>query len=160
MKNTSLFTIFAFISVGLISCLKTNEVRPAASVTAKSDTSTTLATNTSLVGNWNIVTDTISFEADTMYHGTPSDHYIFTKYANLYIKSAFNNYTDTAVYSISGTDTLQWINSYWSEAGSVIRGTSSVGAYTITSVSLHSLILTQNGITPEGRRYEQITLKK
>ncbi len=150
MKSTVTVILLAIIAAGLTSCLKPNEVQPVKPVVAKSDTSTTLATNISLVGNWNIVTDTVYLEGSpiypggsAMYYGTPADHYIFTKYANLYIKSAFNNYTDTAVYSISGTDTLQWVNSYWSQGGAAIKGRSEKGAYTITSISLHSLILTQ-----------------
>jgi hypothetical protein len=156
-----------FLAIGLNSCEKKNVgfLRPL--IFAKSDTSTTPISHTELVGNWNIVTDTVYLEGSPTYpgssfkyYGTPSDHYIFTKYANMYIKSAFNNYTDTAVYIISGTDTLKWINSYFSQAGSVIKGPSQTGAFIIMSISPHSLIISQSGLTPEGHRYEEITFKK
>jgi len=95
-----------------------------------------------------------------MYYGTPADHYIFTKYANMYIKSALYNYTDTGVYTIADVNELTWVNSYSSEAGSVVRGLTSDGTFIITSLTAHSLVLTQNAFTPDGPRFEVITFKK
>jgi hypothetical protein len=160
MKRIIFITIPALILIGLFSCKKINGVKPGNSNTSKPDTSTTLISNTELVGNWNVVTDSISFLADTMYYGTPADHYIFTKYANMYIKSTLNNFTDTAVYTIANVNELTWINSYGSIAGSIVRGPSSNGTFIITSLTAHSLVLTQNFISTEGPRFEVITFKK
>jgi len=166
MKQLSSITFIAFITIITVeSCKKPPAVTPGTpsknniKVTPKSDTSTILTVNTELVGNWNIVSDTISFEADTMYHGKAADHYIFTKYGNLYIKSALNNYIDTAIYTITN-NSVHWINSYWSEGGAIIKGPSQVGAYQIATISDHSLVLTQNILTPEGYKFELIALKK
>jgi hypothetical protein len=167
MKSLTLITLLSFAAVVLFSCKKPNAVQPGGSINTKSDTSTALVNNPELIGDWNIVTDTVYLEgtaiypgASTMYHGTAADHYIFTKYANLYIKSGFNKYTDTAIYNISGTDTLHWINSYFSQVGVVIKGKSQTFPFTITSVSTHSLVLSQAVLTPEGHRFEQITFEK
>src|SRR3954470_13660214 len=102
MKNLLLLCAIAFIAIGFSSCSldNVNPQQPNVPITGKSDTSTTLIANTSLVGTWNIVTDTVSYLTNSMYHGTPTDHYIFTKYGNLYINNGFNSQIDTAVYTI------------------------------------------------------------
>jgi hypothetical protein len=176
MKNLNSIILLVLVAGGLNSCTKSDQVKPKNQNTSKSDTgktivsdtsktfvtdtSTTLVSNMELVGNWNIVADTVSSTNNFIYYGKPADHYIFTKYGNLFINSHFENYVDTAVYTISAENQLKWINSYFSDDGIVVKGPSAVGAFTITTLTAHSLVLTQNEITPEGIRYEMITFKK
>lgn len=128
----------------------------------KVDTSTTLVSNTQLVGNWQVVTDTISVPGNTiMYHGTAYDQFKFTKYGNLYISVGLEHLIDTAVYSITSiTNQVSWVNSYVSVNGQSTTIASTTGPYTITSVDTASLVLTSNVQTPGGIRYEQIKFKK
>ena len=86
--------------------------------------------------------------------------HIFTKYGNMYVKCALYNYIDTAVYTISSTNRLDWINSYSSQAGAVIKGPTSNGYFDITTITAHSLVLTQKIYSPDGIRFEVVTLKK
>lgn len=165
MKSIILLCLVTLIACCVVSCSKfvdgANPPPTQTGGTTSSDTSKTLIGNTSLVGNWNIVTDTVSFVSDAMYKGTASDHYIFTKYGNLYINSGFNQQVDTAVYSIStSANKVQWTNSYWSVNGVYSRSPTSVGAYVISNLTSTTLVLTQSAATPEGYRYEQITFKK
>lgn len=161
MKNIVSRILLVFITAGVISCVKKNEGMLRPLKVAKSDTSTTLITNTELVGNWNIVTDSISWSIDSVYRGTPGDHYNFTKYGNLYIRSAFENYTDTATYTISSSNILNWVNSYFSDIGGTITERSQVGPFTIATLTPNSLVITQKELTTLGGiRYEMITFKK
>jgi hypothetical protein len=167
MKNLFLACIILVIAGGFTACQLDN-VNPQTSMTTttptKSDTSVTLISNTTLVGNWNIVTDTIkdvSASQTVVYKGTPADHYIFTKYGNLYINSGYQNYVDTAVYTIGPNSKVEWANSYISVNGVSSRAPSSSGAFVIASVTTHSLVLTQDAITANGdERYESITFTK
>jgi hypothetical protein len=163
MKAISLLTIVVVIAIGLSSCnpehINPQQTKTSSTVTAKSDTNKTLITNTELVGTWNVVTDTVAFLVDTMYHGQPGDHYIFTKYGNIYINNNFDKFIDTGVYNISH-DTVQWASSYISQVGSGGYGLFFIGPFTISNLSNTSLVLTQFVISPDGYRYEQIALKK
>lgn len=164
MKNNILLSAIVLIVVGFNAC-KLDNLNPQnspAPTPVKVDTNKTIIANTALVGKWNIVTDTVSAGTiNLIFHGTPTDHYTFTKYGNLYINnSVFYNYVDTAIYSITNNTRVQWVNSYYSQNGAVITTPTSSGSYTITSISDHSLVLTQNAATPMGQRYEQITLSK
>jgi hypothetical protein len=96
-----------------------------------------------------------------MYHGVANDHYIFTKYGNLYINQALDNYVDTAIYAITSINySVSWVSTYTSVNGvSSTTQTSSV-PYSITSVDTASLVLTSNVQTTGGPRYEQIKFKK
>ena len=145
---------------GILSCAKKST--PIPNYTGKVDTNKTLITNKALVGNWNIVTDTISFQGNNiMYHGTPADHYNFTKYGNLYIKEGLQNFTDTAVYDISSINfQVSWINNYISVNGAVSTIPSNSPPYAITTLDSANLVLTSNYQTAQGQRYEQIKFKK
>jgi len=130
---------------------------------SKSDTSTSLIANTSIVGDWVVVTDSISnmsLNQDTTYHGTIADVYHFTKYGNLFAKSAFHGVIDTGVYTISTENKVQWINSFAQSDGATFGPGTTIGAFSITSVSQHSLVLTQHAISPGGELYHEITFKK
>lgn len=163
MKTIIPVIIIAFIAIiAFESCKKLPSVKPGNKLL--SDTSTTLISNTKLVGNWTIVTDSLSYQTDTVYRGTPADHYIFTTYGNLYIRSGFNNEIDTAVYTIKG-DTLSWQYSYASLFGKGGKTNGYNLGFIISAVTAHSLILTQGGFITGtaqygGRRYERITFKK
>jgi hypothetical protein len=162
MKRIASIILLAGIAATVISCVKQDQ--PNIQTTTgptKADTSTTVVSNTELVGNWNIVSDTVSYMTNNaMYHGTPADHFDFTAYGNLYIKNGFENQVDTAIYSISTSNKVQWTNYYTSVNGQFTREPLVVGAYTITSLAAHSLVLTQNLITPQGVRFEVITFQK
>lgn len=147
------------VTIGLSSCSK-NKVTP--SNNSHADTSMTLISNTALVGNWNIVTDTISYNGtNTMYHGVATDHYIFTKYGNLYINEAQYNYVDTAIYNINSLSySVSWLNSYISVNGVSSRTASTSAPYSITSLDTASLVLTSSIQSGNGPRYEQIIFKK
>jgi hypothetical protein len=163
MKRTGLIILLAFIAAVITSCVKQGQPAPQGTGTpTKTDTSTTVISNTELVGNWNIVSDTISYMANTaMYYGTPNDHFDFTAYGNLYIKNGFESQVDTAIYSVSTSNNkVQWTNNYTSVQGQSTRQPLAVGAYTITSLAAHSLVLTQNLSTPQGVRFEVITFQK
>jgi hypothetical protein len=159
MKYIYLLPLVAIVALIITSCSKSN-VKPTTST--KVDTSKTLIEDIRLVGNWNILTDTISYQgSNIMYHGVAADHYIFTKYGNLYINEGLENFVDTAVYSIASiTNSVSWINTYVSVNG-VFTTTQSISLpYSITSVDTTSLVLTSNASTAQGLRYEQITFKK
>jgi hypothetical protein len=166
MKNIKLLSILALIAAGFAACNldNVNPQQPPPTTTTPGkpvDTSKTVITNTSVVGNWNLVSDTLSYAGTyAMYRGVPNDHYIFTKYGNLYINVALNKYVDTAVYSISTTNKLQWVNTYTSANGVATTTQSSSAPFDITSVDAHNLVLTCNQSTVNGTRYEVIILNK
>ena len=160
MKNRGL--IILVVAVILYGCAKSNlsgtKTSPA---TSKSDTSTTLISNTELVGTWNVITDTVDEYGGTpntfpgvMYHGTPADHYIFTKYGNVYIKTGFQVKVDTGIYTISGTDSLNWVNYYLDFGGGGTRSITYQKGYIITALAADSLVLTQSGQDGTEFRYE------
>jgi hypothetical protein len=159
MKYAYLLPLAAIVALIITSCSKSS-VKP--STTTKVDTSKTLIVDLRLVGNWNILTDTISYMGNnTKYHGVAADHYIFTKYGNLFINEGLENFVDTAVYSVTSlTNSVSWINNYVGVNG-VSTTTQSVSLpYVITSVDSVSLVLTSNATTSQGPRYEQLTFKK
>jgi hypothetical protein len=161
MKNLFLLCLVAVFSIWFSSC-QVNNISPQQSIVIKNDTSTTLIQNIALVGYWNIVTDTISYQGNNvMYHGTAADHYIFTKYGNLYIKEGLDNLIDTAIYNINSlTYSTSWVNSYLSVNGVISTTASSSAPFAITSVDTASMVLTSNYSTGSGQRYEQLTFKK
>jgi hypothetical protein len=159
MKYVYLLPLAAIVALIITSCSKSS-VKP--TTTTKVDTSKTLIADLRLVGNWNILTDTISYQGNnTMYHGVAADHYIFTKYGNLYINEGLESFVDTAVYSVASiTNSVSWTNNYISVNG-VSTTTQSISLpYVITSVDSTSLVLTSNASTSQGPRYEQLTFKK
>ena len=165
MKGTSLFFLIALAASALPGCKVDNintgqQIISTPPVTGKSDTSKTLISNTSLVGNWSIITDTISFISNVMYRGQPADQYVFTKYGNVYINSAFQSYIDTGIYSVTPNSRVQWTNSFISVNGVSSRATSITGPYMISNLTDTTLTLTQSTNTSQGPRYEQIFLKK
>ncbi|WP_426671622.1 hypothetical protein ACPPVU_10325 [Mucilaginibacter sp. McL0603] len=159
MKYIYLLPLVAIVALIITSCSKSN-VKPTTST--KADTSNTLTADIRLVGNWNILTDTINFQGNgTIYHGVATDHFIFTKYGNLYIKEGLANLIDTAVYSVASiTNSVSWINTYISVNGAFSTIHSQSLPYVITKLDTASLILTSNASTAQGPRYEQITFKK
>jgi hypothetical protein len=163
MKSISIACVIVTLIAGFSAC-KLDTMKPAKITDGKSDTNFTLITDTTLVGKWTIVTDTISYlGTNTMYHGTVSDHYYFTKWGNLFINEGLNSLVDTAVYAISianSQNQVSWTNSYISVNGVASRAQSFSSLYNITSVNTTSLVLTSNIQTIQGPRYEQITFKK
>jgi|ERR1700761_8419761 hypothetical protein len=160
MKSTlSILFITAVIASGLWSCKK-NTITP--QQTGKADTSTTLISITALVGKWNIVSDTISYAGSAVgYKGVTGDHFIFTKYGNLYITEGLDNLIDTAIYAITPINNqLSWVNTYLSVNGQSTTLHSNSVPYDITSLDTASMVLTSNVQASGGIRYEQITLKK
>ncbi len=159
MKSLYLIAIVTVFSLTIVSCSKTS-VPP--STLGKVDTSKTLISDTRLVGNWAIVTDTISLAGNNVkYVGSAGDYYKFTKYGNLYIQEALDHLVDTAVYAISSTtNQVGWENLFISINGSSTTQTSITPSFVITHVDSVKLVLTQNASTTAGPRYEQITFKK
>lgn len=159
MKIIYIIAFIAVIGAAVSSCSK-SKVTP--NTSTKVDTSTTLIATKTLVGNWNIVTDTVSYNGNNvMYHGVATDYYKFTKYGNLYINEGLESYVDTGVYAISTINNqVAWVNSYSSVNGTVTRIQTYSPAYTITAVDTAKLILTSNASTNAGPRYEQIVFKK
>jgi hypothetical protein len=159
MKYIYTTSLLAIISIALSSCSKT-KITP--STLGKVDTSTTLISDIRLVGNWAIVTDTISLAGNNVkYVGSGGDYYKFTKYGNLYIQEALDHLVDTAVYAISSTtNQVGWENLYTSINGSSTTQASVSPPFVITHVDSVKLVLTQNAQTTAGPRYEQITFKK
>lgn len=160
MKIIYTIALITIVCTVMFSCSK-SEVIPYVAP-SKTDTSTTVVTNTTLVGNWNIVTDTISYAgSNVMYHGTAKDYYKFTKFGNLFINEGLNSYIDTALYGIeTSTSQVDWLNSYLSINGVISRNQTLSPAYTITAVDTARLILTSNVSTSFGQRYEKIIFKK
>ena len=155
--------VFALVvTIAVSSCVKSTVTPLNNNNSSRADTSTTLISNAALVGNWNIVSDTISYNGNnTMYHGVSTDHYIFSKYGNLYINEGLNNYVDTAVYAINSLNYLvAWQNLYISVNGVASRATSYSAPYAITSLDTASLVLTANAQSPSGTLYEKIVFKK
>ncbi|HVS94337.1 MAG TPA: hypothetical protein VHE59_20005 [Mucilaginibacter sp.] len=140
------------------SCTKDN---PPAIVSPKLDTSTTLINNTALVGKWNIISDSLSYQGVKIkYQGTTGDHYIFTKYGNLYIKEAFGgSIIDTAIYDVSNSYVLNWLNIYVNQNGNVSTIPTNSPPFNIRT-NADSLVLTSNVPTSQGQRYEEIKFIK
>ncbi len=163
MKNISIAVVILMLIAGFAAC-KLDTIKPTKITNGKSDTNFTLITDTTLVGRWTIVTDSISYlGTSTMYHGTSSDHYYFTKWGNLYINEGLNSLVDTAVYSISiahSQTQVSWANSYISVNGVSSREQSFSSLYNITSVNSTSLVLTSDIQTIQGPRYQQIRFTK
>jgi phage gp45-like len=162
MKNVFLFCAIALIAFEISSCSldNVNPQQPNVPITGKSDTSTTLITNTSLVGTWNIVTDTVAYNGNFMYHGTSGDHYIFTKYGNLYINNGFNAQVDTAVYTIYADNTVKWTTSYWKTNDVFSRQPLTVGPYKVSDLTSTTLTLTEDVKSNSSSYYEQIKFLK
>ncbi|HVV56581.1 MAG TPA: hypothetical protein VHC47_14705 [Mucilaginibacter sp.] len=141
------------------SCSKGNDIPT--EVSPKLDTSSTLISNTELVGKWNILTDSLSFQGNnTMYHGTSADHYIFTKYGNMYVKENFGgSVIDTAIYGISSSNVLNWLNIYTNVNGVASTSPTNSPPFSIV-LDADSLTLTSNVSTSTGQRYEQIKFIK
>src|SRR5437588_963430 len=162
MKIRILF-FAALLLIGIFSACKQNNITPKKNTTpglSPLDTSTTLIANTSLLGTWNVITDSVSaYMVDTIYHGKAGDNYIFTKYGNIYAKCAFHQFLDTGVYTLS-QDTMKWFTLYVAQAGSVIRSPVTTAQYVISNLTSTSLVLTQYDESPGGPRYEKITFKK
>jgi hypothetical protein len=159
MKYIYITSLVSIISIALFSCAKTKVIP---SNPTKVDTSTTLISDIRLVGNWSIVTDTISLAGNNVkYVGSAGDYYKFTKYGNLYIQEALDHLVDTAVYGISSTtNQVGWENLFVSINGSSTTQVSSTPSFVITHVDSVKLVLTQNAQTAAGPRYEQVTFKK
>ena len=162
MKSLYLIAIVTVFGITIFSCSRPH-VTP--SPQTKLDTSKTLIADVRLVGNWSIVTDTISLGGvggnSIKYIGSPGDYYKFTKYGNLYIQEALDHLVDTAVYGISSTtNQVGWDNIYTSINGSSTTIVSVTPSFVITHVDSANLILTQNAQTTAGPRYEQIVFKK
>jgi hypothetical protein len=115
-----------------------------------------------LVGNWSIVTDTVSTSGTgIMYHGSAGDYYKFTKYGNLYIAESLENLVDTAIYNIvSINNSVQWTNLYTRVNGVTTTLVTTSAPFTIVNVDSANLVLSQNVQTASGPHYEQITFKK
>ncbi|HTD98877.1 MAG TPA: hypothetical protein VK668_06300 [Mucilaginibacter sp.] len=162
MKKLFLIGAAALIAFGFSACSldHINPDQPPIISTGKSDTSKTPIANTSLVGTWNIITDSISYQTNTMYHGTPSDIYKFTQYGNLYVNNGFNAQIDTAVYAISTDNKLQFTTSYWSANGNYSRVPLAVGPFQISNLTSTTLTLTQNVKSTNGNYYEQLIFAK
>src|ERR1700744_1148415 len=133
MKKIYSIAIIAALAVTIVSCSKTS-VPP--STLGKVDTSKTLISDIRLVGNWSIVTDTISLAGNNVkYVGSAGDYYKFTKYGNLYIQEALDHLVDTAVYAIqSTTNQVAWQNNFISINGSSTTQVSVTPAFVITHV--------------------------
>jgi hypothetical protein len=159
MKFIYTIPLIAIIALAITSCSKTNNTPPP---TTRVDTSKNLVADKRLVGNWDIVTDTVSYNGNNvLYHGSAGDYYKFTNYGNLYIAESLGNLVDTAIYTIaSTTNQVGWVNLYTSINGQSTTVQSLSPPFTITHVDSTKLILTQNASTAAGVRYEQITFKK
>ena len=158
MKYIVILFAVVLYSYLLSSCSKDN---PPNIVSPKLDTSTTLINNTALVGKWNIVSDSLSYQGiNIKYTGTAGDHYIFTKYGNLYISEAFGGNTiDTAIYAVSNSYVLNWLNIYVNQNGNVSTIPVNSPPFNIR-LNADSLILLSNASTTQGQRYEQIKFIK
>lgn len=162
MKHWITLLFIAAMAVTIASCGKRND-QPTPVTPTQSDTSKNLIGNTTLVGDWNIVADTIINGGQVYpYQGIPGDHYHFTKYGNLFINSGFHAFVDTAIYGISvDSKAVQWVNSYISVDGQSSRTPSTAGVFEIKSVSDHSLFLSQDFTGANGiLRQERIWFSK
>ncbi len=153
MKNLIPVSLAVIITLALFSCHKDHDAGP-----------------TSLVGNWAVVTDstyntgigTSGPPSIKKYIGTAADHFDFTSNGKLYAREG-TFLVDTADYTIT-TDNLtneQKINlqySYIYSYGSTSKSGSS--SFDIRTLTDHSLVLTNNVITPGGAFYETLTLQK
>ncbi len=151
------------VTISVSSCVK-NTITPINNNnnSTQADTSTTLIGNTALVGNWNIVSDTISYNgSNTIYHGVATDHYIFSKYGNLYINEGLNHFIDTAVYAVNTLKyQVDWQTLYTSINGVASRVQSYSAPYTSTSLDTASMVLTADVQSASGPLYEKIVFKK
>ena len=159
MKIIYKISFIAFIGAALFSCSK-SKVTPATRKPV--DTSTTLISDTRLVGNWAIITDTIAINnSGQIYHGATGDYYKFTKYGNLYVAESSLNLVDTAIYAItSASNQVSWTNLFTSVNGTFTNQVTTAGPYTIVNVDAANLVLMQSVNNSGGSQYQKITLKK
>jgi hypothetical protein len=159
MKIIYKISFIAFIGAAIFSCSK-SKVTPV--TIGKVDTSKTRINDTQLVGNWAIVSDTISIgNSNVMFHGGSNDYYKFTEYGNLYISETYGLLVDTAIYGIqSGTNQVGWVNIYTRVNGVSTNTTTTTPPFTILNVDSANLVLQQNAQTSQGMRYEKLTFKK
>jgi len=159
MKIIYKISLVAFIGAALFSCSK-SKVTPVK--TSHVDTSKTLIADKRLVGNWAIVTDTISINGSgILYHGSAGDYYKFTNYGNLYIAEGLQNLVDTAVYTISSiSNQVGWTNLYTRVNGVTTTLTTTTGPLTIVTLDTANLVLSQSAQTSGGMQYQKITFKK
>ncbi|MBS1519363.1 MAG: hypothetical protein JST50_00085 [Bacteroidetes bacterium] len=159
MKIIYKISFVAFIGAALFSCSK-SKVTPVTS--SHVDTSTNLISDTKLVGNWAIVTDTVSINGTgIMYHGSAGDYFKFTKYGNLYIAEGLQNLVDTAIYAISSvTNQVGWTNLYTRVNGVTTTLVTTTAPFTIVTLDTANLVLSQSAQTSSGIHYETITFKK
>jgi len=159
MKIIYKISFITFIGAALFSCSK-SKVTPVK--TSHVDTSKTLIADKRLVGNWAIVTDTISINGSGItYHGSAGDYYKFTNYGNLYIAEGLQNLVDTAVYTISSiSNQVGWTNLYTRVNGVTTTLTTTTGPLTIVTLDTANLVLSQSGQTSGGTQYQKITFKK
>jgi hypothetical protein len=159
MKIIYKISFIACIGAALFSCSK-SKVNPVKS--SHVDTSKTLVADKRLVGNWAIVTDTISINGSgIMYHGSAGDYYKFTNYGNLYIAESLQNLVDTAIYTISSiSNQVGWTNLYTRVNGVTTTLATTNGPLTIVTLDTANLVLTQNAQNSNGTQYEKITFKK
>jgi len=145
MKNV--LPLFVLICLALASCKKDNN-----------------NINESIVGDWNIISDSTwssgigpyGTPSSYVYKGVTGDHFDFTGSGKLYVKEGTEK-LDTANYTVS-KDTLKLQYDYLYEGGVTITG--AVGSYIITTLNYHNLTLTEDFLTPDGAIYEQIRLSK
>ena len=162
MKHLILIPAFLFISLLIISCRKHPVIKPAGLDYLK-DTSTTLIANTAIVGNWNLVSDSVStYSTDTLYHGTPADYYTFTKYGNMYVKSGFNKFFLVGTYSFENSNKIKWQGIYGGDSGNYALLYGELWDHdSLTNMTDHTLVLNSNNIFPgTWLRLEVIKLKK
>ena len=159
MKIIYKISLVALVSAVLFSCSK-SKVTPAK--LPHVDTSTTLISDTRLVGNWAIVTDTIAINNNgNIYKGTTGDYYKFTKYGNLYVAESQLKLVDTAIYTItSASNQVSWTNLFTSVNGTFTNQVTTAGPFTIVNVDATNLVLMQSVNNSGGSQYEKITLKK
>jgi hypothetical protein len=147
MKNLIPAFFVLFIAVSVCSCNKNNDPQ-----------------SYSIVGNWNLVSDSTwssgigpnGTPSSNTYKGVASDYFKFTNSGKLYLKEGSVK-LDTADYTVS-KDTLKLKYDYFYEGGVTING--AVGSYIVTTPNNHELELTDDFITPGGAIYERITLSK
>ena len=153
MKNLIPVSLILIIALALFSCHKDHDAGPAL-----------------LVGNWTIVSDSTynsgigpnGQPTGKMYIGTAADYYHFTANGKLYVHEG-TFLIDTADYTIANDTHTNYkmVNlkfSYLYTYGATITGAN--GAFDITTVTNHSLVLYSRGLTPGGIFYEAITLRK
>jgi hypothetical protein len=161
MKKIKTIIPVFFILLFIISCTKS--AVKSANLVDTENFSENGGPGGTIVGNWNLVSDSSYLEGTpifqgggSVYTGVATDYFVFTPGDSLYIK--MGSELDTATYSLPSGDQVTF--DYYTWNGHIFPDGGISGPYNITVLTDHLMTLTLTGITPAGNEFAVINLKR